>query len=133
MNFFEVTVAGYADKLYLDWDSFHLPVPASKTAMLIPHQARKITLGIRPEDIHDKEYVPAGIDASAMLRARVDVIEMMGNELFIYLVNNKRQFLARVDPRAKARPGQDMELVFDLNNLHAFDTKSEKAISGKPD
>jgi multiple sugar transport system ATP-binding protein len=133
MNFFEVRVVGDGDKLCLDSDSFHLPVPASKSAMLNPYQAKEITLGIRPEDIHDKEYVPAGIDGSAVLRAKVDVIEMMGNELFIYLVNGKRQFLARVDPRAKARPGQDMELVFDLDNLHAFDTKSEKAISGKPD
>jgi multiple sugar transport system ATP-binding protein len=133
MNFFEVTVVGDADKLYLDWDNFHMPVPVSKAAMLVPYQEKKITLGIRPEDIHDKEYVPAGIDPSAAVRAKVDVIELMGNELFIYLVSGKGQFLARVDPRAKARPGQDTELVFNLANLHAFDTKSEKAISGKPD
>ena len=133
MNFFEVTLGGNDDKLYLESGSLRLLVPASKTAMLIPYQGRGITLGIRPEDIHDKEYVPAGIDASAPLRAKVDVIEMMGNELFIYLVSGKHRFLARVDPRAKARPGQDIEVVLNLSNLHAFDTKSEEAISGKPD
>jgi multiple sugar transport system ATP-binding protein len=133
MNFFEVTVAGNDDKIRLESEGFGLPVPAPKTAMLIPYQGKGITLGIRPEDIHDKKYVPAGIDASAAMRAKVDVVEMMGNELFIYLVSGKHQFLARVDPRAKTRPGQDMEVVFNLDNLHAFDTESQKAIFAKPD
>jgi multiple sugar transport system ATP-binding protein len=129
MNFFEVTVGGNSDKLYLDSDSFRVPVPMLKAAMLIPYLGRKITFGIRPEDIHVREYLPAGIDNMAMVLARVDVIELMGNELFIYVVSGKHQFLARVDPRAKARPGQDIELVFNMANLHAFNTTSGKAIS----
>jgi multiple sugar transport system ATP-binding protein len=133
MNFFDVMLGGNDNKLYVESDSFRLQVPASRTAMLVPYQGRGITLGIRPEDIHDKEYVPTGIDASAPVRARVDVIEMMGNELFIYLVSGKHRFLARVDPRVKSRPGQDMELVFNLSNLHAFEAESQRAISGKPD
>ena len=133
MNFFEVMVVGDGDKLYLDWESFQLPVPMSKAAMMIPYRARNITLGMRPEDIHDKEYVPTGIDASAVVRARVDVVELMGNELFVYLLSGKHQFLARLDPRARARPGQDTEVVFNLSNLHAFDTESQKAIFDKPD
>jgi multiple sugar transport system ATP-binding protein len=131
MNFFEVTVGDKDNKLYLESDSFHLPVPASKTAMLSPHQGRRITLGIRPEDIHDKEYVPTGIEGSAVVRAKIDVVEMMGNEIFVYLVSGKHQFLARVDPRARPRAGQDMELIFNLDNLHAFDTESQRAISAK--
>jgi multiple sugar transport system ATP-binding protein len=129
MNFFEVTVAGKNDELYLDSGSFRLPVPVPKVAMLVPYLGRKITLGIRPEDIHAKEYLPTAIDTTAIVPARVDVIELMGNELFIYLVSGTHQFLARVDPRAKARPGQDIALVFNMTNLHAFDTISGKAIS----
>jgi multiple sugar transport system ATP-binding protein len=128
MNFFQVTVGGKGDKLRLESDSFHLPVPESKTAMLDPYQGKGITVGIRPEDIHDKEYIPTGIEETAMVRAKIDVVEMMGNEIFVYLVSGKYQFLARVDPRATPRAGQDMEVVFNLDNLHAFDTKSQKAI-----
>ncbi len=129
MNFFEVTVGGNTDTLYLDSGSFRVPVPMPKAATLHSYLERKITLGIRPEDIHIKEYLPTGIDTLAVVPARVDVIELMGNELFIYLVSGKHQFLARVDPRAKARPGQDIELVFNMANLHSFDPTSGKAIS----
>ncbi len=130
MNFFEITVEGNTDALYMDSGSFRVPVPTPQAAMLIPYSGRKFTFGLRPEDIHVKEYLPTGIDTLAAVTARVDVIEMMGNELFIYLVSGKQQFLARVDPRAKARPGQDIELVFNMANLHAFDPASGKAISG---
>jgi len=90
-----------------------------------------VSIGIRPEDIHVKEYVPQGIDTSAVVKARADVIEMMGNELFIYLTAQDFQFLARVDPRAKARAGQEIELVFNLSNMHLFDTTTGKALQNE--
>jgi multiple sugar transport system ATP-binding protein len=129
MNFFKAMVGDNADNLYLDSEGFRMSVPATKKAMLLSHSGEKITLGIRPEDIHAKEYVPTGIDTSATVVARVDVIELMGNELFIYMVSGNNQFLARVDPRVKAHPGQDIELVFNMANLHAFDLETGKVIS----
>jgi multiple sugar transport system ATP-binding protein len=128
MNFFEVTVEGETDALYLNSGDYRLPVPAQKAAMLRAYLGKKLRFGIRPEDIHAKEFLPSGIDPSATVSARVDVLELMGNELFVYLVNGKLQFLARVDPRANARPGQDIELVFNMDNLHAFDINTEEAI-----
>ena len=129
MNFFEVTVGGNQDALYLDAGSFQVPVPAERAAMLISYQGQRIILGIRPEDVHTREYLPAGIASSAVVQAKVDVTELMGNELFVYLVSGKHYFLARVDPRTKARPGQDIELIFNMGNLHAFHPGSGKAIS----
>ena len=120
MNFFEV---------YLDSGSFRALVPTPKAAILTPYLGKKLTFGIRPEDIHVKEYLPTGISVSAVIPAKVDVIELMGNELFVYLVSGEHQFLARADPRAKARPGQDIELVFNMTNLHAFDLETGKTIS----
>jgi multiple sugar transport system ATP-binding protein len=128
MNFFEVTVGGNKDEMSLDAESFHAPAPSQKTAMLAPSLGKKIVLGIRPEDIHIKEYLPTGISSSAVVPAKVDVIELMGNELFIYMISGKHQFLARVDPRARARPGDDLELVFNMDNLHAFNLETGKAI-----
>jgi multiple sugar transport system ATP-binding protein len=130
MNFFEVTVGGDTDGLYLDLGNFRVPLPAPAAAMLKSYSGKKLTFGIRPEDIHAKEYLPTGINASAAMSAKVDVIEMMGNELFIYLVSGDYRFLARVDPRSKARPGQGIELIFNMANLHAFDIDTGKAISG---
>ncbi len=127
MNFFEALVKGDKDGLYLDAPGFHLPVPAEKTAPLITYTGRKVTLGIRPEDIYVPEYLPAGITASP-IQASVDVTELMGNELFLHLITESKPFLARVDPRTKARPGQNIEAVFNMTNMHAFNSESGQTI-----
>ena len=129
MNFFQAIVIQDPDALYLDSGSFRLPVPSLKAAMLIPYLGEEVTFGIRPEDIYSSEYLPTGIATPAVVQAKVDVIELMGNELFVYLVSGRYQFLARVDRRTNARPGQDIELVFNLANMHAFDSRTGKALS----
>lgn len=128
MNFFEATIIQNPDALYLDFDGTRVPVPSQKAAMLTPYLGTKITFGIRPEDIYTRQYLPAGIADTAVVQTKVDVIELMGNELFVYVVNREHQFLARVDPRSNARAGQQLDVIFNLANMHAFDSKTGKAI-----
>ena len=128
MNFFEVTVAEDKDRVCcLDAGGFRVPVPKEKREKLVPYIGKKVILGIRPEDIHMPEYVPSGIMASKVI-ADVDVIEAMGNEVYLHLLSLDQPFLARVDPRSRARPGQRIEIVFNMANMHAFDIESGKAI-----
>ena len=47
--------------------------------------------------------------------------ELMGNEIFLYLVNGEHNFIARVDPRTEARFGEQMQVVFNMDNIHIFD------------
>jgi multiple sugar transport system ATP-binding protein len=58
----------------------------------------------------------------------VDVTELMGNEIFLHLVEGGKPFLARVDPRTRARPGQEVQVVFDMARMHAFDSETKQAI-----
>jgi len=127
MNFFEVTVRGNRDEMYLDTDAFRVAVPSQKVSLLVPYLEKKIIFGIRPEHIHVPEYMPSGIVASPV-RARLDVTELMGNEFFFYLLSGNKQFLARVDARTTAKPGQDIEVVFNMDNMHAFDPGTGKAV-----
>jgi len=62
------------------------------------------------------------------VRATVDVTELMGNEIFLHLLIGDKPFLARVDPGTKARPGQEMQVVFNMAKMHAFDPVTEQAI-----
>lgn len=57
---------------------------------------------------------------------------MMGNEIFLYLLMGEKPFLARVDPRTKARPGQEIQVVFNMAKMHAFDPATEKNILVSP-
>jgi multiple sugar transport system ATP-binding protein len=127
MNFFDATVSGNREDMYLDLDGFKLEVPEAGRRSLADHLGRRITLGIRPENIHHKDYQPAQIHG-APVTAQVDVTEIMGNEIFLYLVVAGHQFLARVDPRVQVRPGQEVPLVFNMDRMHAFDPETESAI-----
>jgi len=58
----------------------------------------------------------------------VDVTELMGNEIFLYLVTGGKQFMARVDPRTRVRAGDALDLNINMDYMHLFDPKTEAAI-----
>jgi len=134
MNFFEASVTGSQKDMQMDTGAFRIPVPKDRQASLKPYLKKKITFGIRPEHIHDSEFLPHGceVDGDCItalpVKAKVDVTELMGNEFFLHLIAGDMPFLARVDPRTSAKPGQDIEVVFNMGNMHAFDPKTGQAI-----
>lgn len=127
MNFFPATVVEEDGNLIIDGGSFRLAVPEQKKASLLPWKGREIIFGIRPEDIHAKPFVPPGIHEAPM-KCTVDVTELMGNEIFLYLMTGPKTFIARVDPRTQVRPGDQIEVAVNMDNFHAFDPKTELAI-----
>ncbi len=127
MNFFDVTVRDKQDGIYLDAGTFQVPVPKNKAGILDKYLDKKIIFGIRPEDIHSPEYIAPGIVAS-QVRAKVDVTELMGNEFFLHMLSGDKPFLARVDARTPARPGQEIDLVFNMANMHAFDAETQNIL-----
>ena len=52
----------------------------------------------------------------------------MGNEVFLCLLTDNRSFIAQVDPRTRARMGDEIEAVLNMDNIHLFDFQTEKAI-----
>ena len=84
-------------------------------------------VGVRPEDIYDTAYAAPGIKA-ATIEAKVDVTELMGNEIFLYLLSGSHSFVARVDPRSSARVGNTVALTLNLDKLHFFDPATEQTI-----
>jgi multiple sugar transport system ATP-binding protein len=127
MNFFDVTVVGTSDDLALDGGSFKVKVPANEVEALMPYSGKQVVLGVRPEDIHDSQYAPPGIKP-APVTAKVDVTELMGNEVYLYLISGTKNFIARVDPRTAARVGQEVPVLFNMDNIHVFDRDTELAI-----
>ena len=125
MNFFDATIVETNGKLEVNTGGFRLEVPAEKAKEWRAHKGREVIFGIRPDDIHAKPYVAPGILESDMT-ARVDVIELMGNEIFLYLMTKDyKQFVARVDPRVQAANGDQLELAVNMANAHIFDPKTE--------
>jgi multiple sugar transport system ATP-binding protein len=120
MNFFDGMIVQQDGSLHVDLDNFKVKIPKERQAPYERLIDQKIIFGIRPEDIHNPEYAPPSIIAEPV-ETKVDVTELMGNEIFLYLVNGDHSFVARVDPRTRVQMGDDLQVVFNMQNMHIFD------------
>jgi hypothetical protein len=53
---------------------------------------------------------------------------MLGNETLLHLFAGTHPLLARVDPRTRARAGEEIQVMIDIDRLNLFDAKTEKAL-----
>jgi multiple sugar transport system ATP-binding protein len=127
MNFFKSKLVKSDGKLFVDGQTFKVEVPTERLNVYSNHIGKDIILGVRPEDILDPHYCPPGIFAQPV-EGKVEVTELMGNEVFLYVSTGEHNFVARVDPRTGARMGDHTQIVFNMNNMHLFDPDTEKAI-----
>jgi multiple sugar transport system ATP-binding protein len=125
MNFFSAKLERADGGLMVDAKAFRLPVPPAKADTCAPYIGKAVVFGIRPEDIHDPTCAPRDIHGSAV-ETRVDVSELMGNEIFLYLVSGENSFIARVDPRTQARMGDRTQVMFNMDNMHLFMVDGEQ-------
>ncbi len=127
MNFFSATLKKDGEKLYVDGGTFSLQIPEDRVARYMSHADKQVIFGIRPEDIHNPEFAPPGIIPQAV-ECSVDVTELMGNEIFVYLKTGEQIFVARVDPRSRYQINDKVQLTFNMDNMHIFDRETEQSI-----
>ncbi|HEY7872995.1 MAG TPA: sn-glycerol-3-phosphate ABC transporter ATP-binding protein UgpC [Rudaea sp.] len=107
---------------HLDGGAGRLPLPADLPA-LSAHVDRAIIIGIRPEDLHPAATTPA-------LSARLEVVEPVGNEVFLNLDCNGIPLVARTPPGTLPEPGSMMNLGYAPAALHVFDAQTGQRIDG---
>jgi len=127
MNFFRAKLRRDDGKLVVDAGIFAVTVPAERAKALRDYVDKPVVFGIRPEDIHNPQFTPPGIHAE-MVPAKVDVTELMGNEIFLYLVSGQNTFVARVDPRTDFNIGNQVQVAFNMDKIHLFDLGTETTI-----
>lgn len=127
MNFFPAKLVKEDNRVYVDAGAFHVQIPENRVQVYLPHVGKSVIFGIRPEDVHNPTFAPPGINAQPV-SAKVDVTELMGNEIFLYLKTGDHNFIARVDPRTRFHIGEDVQVVFNMDNMHLFDKDTELAI-----
>jgi multiple sugar transport system ATP-binding protein len=127
MNFFPAKLRKDGNQLLVDSGEFAIPLPAARVSAFEKYAGREIVFGIRPENIHDVHFTPPNIHGEKV-NIKVDVTELMGNEIFLYLLSGKNSFVARVDPRSNLRMGEQAQVMFDMDNFHIFDAQTEEAL-----
>ena len=126
MNFFKAKVRKDDSRLFVEAGSFKVPISLDRK----PYQNfvdKSVIMGIRPEDIYNQAFVPSGLHA-APVEAKVDVTELMGNEIYLYLLAGQDSIVARVDPRTDFHMGDKVQVAFNMDKVQLFDPDTEKAI-----
>jgi multiple sugar transport system ATP-binding protein len=67
-------------------------------------------------------------EGGSALNMKVDVVERLGSDQFLYGQVGGDSVTARVDPRMKVDPGDTVKLGLDTRTLHLFDANSELAL-----
>ncbi|MBN8924812.1 MAG: sn-glycerol-3-phosphate ABC transporter ATP-binding protein UgpC [Rhodanobacter sp. 68-29] len=90
---------------------------APQAAALDGWRDREIILGLRPEDLHPL----AADDPGPALEARLEVLEPVGNEVFLNLRHGDAALVARTPPGTACAPGEIVRLGIASQRLHFFD------------
>jgi multiple sugar transport system ATP-binding protein len=127
MNFFTVTLN---NGVIRDGHGLELAIPGGKNKVLMEkgYEGKTVIFGIRPEDIHSEQVV---LDAmsDAVVRSEIVVSELLGAETMLYTKLGDTEFISKVDARDFHRPGEVVELAFDINKAHFFDAETEQVIT----
>jgi multiple sugar transport system ATP-binding protein len=141
MNLVQATIEG-ADIMF---GQFRLALDATRRPSV---DSNRVVLGIRPEAFHDVTLAPS---TWPRLELDVEVVEELGAETHVYfhvdasrvtvvtpdlaeddavplLADEGALFIARVDARTAARPGQRLTLAVDPLALHFFDAATGESL-----
>ena len=105
MNFIDAVLKKNGSKYVVEFGSsvkYTVEIPESKVApQLDNYVGKEVTLGIRPESVHDEEMYLSNA-TTGVIDCDVDITEMMGAETYLYLTCEGTQLTARVSPRSTA-------------------------------
>ena len=135
MNFINSTLVKKGDGVYLEFNghSVKLPDEKAKAPELQEYIGKDVIAGVRPECLHDEQrYLDMFPDA--IIDMSVDVTELMGAEIYLYLTSgsedddNLTNLIARVSARSTTRAGDTVKIAMDVSRVHIFDKDTEKCI-----
>jgi multiple sugar transport system ATP-binding protein len=150
MNFMPATVEGESLRLPMA----DVPVPPEARAGV---NGRTLIAGVRPESFEDAALVGEAQERGTTFRARIEVLESMGSELYAHFTvagaqpvesaqlrelaedagaeevpssGEEGRIVARLDPASGVKEGQEAELWVDATRVHLFDADSGESLTG---
>jgi len=125
MNFVDVAIQGSDGSLSAQGTGLKLGIPPALAGRVTAYKGQRVTLGIRPEDLH----LAGGADqAPYVFDAVVDVVEPLGSEILLDVKAGPNSLVARVEPSVRLKIHDGVRLAVNPERLHFFDSTSEKAI-----
>ena len=128
MNFLEGKLERDGSSIRFVSEGLTAVVPPSRAGGL-GDTASDVVFGIRPEDLYDV-VDESRIENSARISAMLDVVEPMGNEIYLYFKLGGQDMVARIDVREPPSVNTSLDLIIDMDNAHFFDLESGRSLVG---
>ena len=137
MNFLDVDVLEEDGTVWLLGQGWRLPLEGYQASKLKDkgYTGKRITLGIRPEDLHQEECSgkngSSGLNGngSGWIGAYISVREMLGSEVLLHgNTGDMGQLSARMPASCRVKPGEFLRLYVDMPQIKLFDIQSEENI-----
>lgn len=137
MNFLDVDVLEEDGTVWLLGQGWRLPLEGYQARKLKDkgYTGKRITLGIRPEDLHQEECNgkngSSGLNGngSGWIGAYISVREMLGSEVLLHgNTGDMGQLSARMPASCRVKPGEFLRLYVDMPQIKLFDIQTEENI-----
>ena len=129
MNFLNATLEQSGSDVYVVIGENRLKLPAEKAndPDLKNYIGKEVIAGVRPECINDDEAAVAAHPEN-VIEAAVDVTELMGAQIYLYLNFAEQNAIASVSAHSTARAGDTIKVAIDVTRMHLFDKDTERYI-----
>jgi multiple sugar transport system ATP-binding protein len=154
MNFMPATVEGETVKLPIA----DVRLPRELHDRVRQHAGKSLIAGIRPENFEDAALVGDALDRGTTFRAKIEVLESLGSELYAHFAvasdqsiesqelrelaedvgggevpmeADEGRIVARLDPQSNVRVGEEAELWVDATRLHLFDPSEGRNLTAE--
>ncbi len=129
MNFIDGVLVQEESEYYFAFNDCMFRIPEGKvTKTAAGYLGSSVRMGIRPEDIYDDSQFLIKHQNSAV-DAVVDIAELMGSEIYLYLDVKGVRLTARVSSESGSRTGSAVRIAFDMRKIHLFDPVTDSAIA----
>ncbi|MDL2234140.1 sn-glycerol-3-phosphate ABC transporter ATP-binding protein UgpC [Ruminococcaceae bacterium OttesenSCG-928-L11] len=132
MNFIDAKLAQKGSDIVVEFgkggETYEVILPSAKAEAAKAYVGKEVTMGIRPENLHDEEMFLSSA-TTGFVEAVVEVSEMMGAETYLYLNCAGQSMVARVAPRTNVKTGEKIKMCIDASKVHLFDKETEKTIT----
>ena len=122
MNFVTVAIEQQGEQLWANFADYRVPLGAERRGALLPYVGKEVIMGIRPEDIG------LGDGKGFEFQVKIDVVELMGSETYLYCDLNGIKLTTRIPGINTFESDSLVNLSMDGDKLHFFDKETEAVI-----
>jgi multiple sugar transport system ATP-binding protein len=128
MNFVPAALVAEGKSLFVQFgDERRLPLPPARQDALGAHAGKEVIFGVRPEHI-DKAGGGPPRTGLAPLPATIDLVQPTGSRVYGTFRLGGTEVVAELEVHDVERPGERLDLLFDMNRAVVIDPVSEKVL-----